>query len=171
MSKRIYICAIEGDYIEYLRRFDDTVTIDATGTRKYVGVLLEVNGHNYYAPLSSPKAKFYRMSDKALDIFKIDGARLGVINLNNMIPVPDLAIIRVNIEDEQDERYKNLLRRQSRVLQSNRVDIKSKATILHSVVNSGTQPRLNQRCSNFSLLEEKCSMYGVVEEITIEQAE
>ena len=169
MSNRIYICGIKGEYIEYLRHFDDTVRIDLTGTRKYIGILFKVNGQKYYAPLASPKKKYYRISDKALDLYKLDGGKLGVINLNNMIPVPDSAVIFINIEDEPNYKYRNLLRDQARIIMSNREVIKNKAKVLYSVVNSGEQPNLNKRCSKFKLLEEKCKIYEVEDEVAATQ--
>lgn len=155
MSNRIYICSINTDYLDYLRQFDDKVSEDKKQNRKFVGVLLEINEKKYYAPLSSPKSKHKSISDKALDIFKIDGGRLGVINLNNMIPVPDTAVIRLDIENEPDEKYKNLLRNQAKIIHSKHDDIKKKAKRLYGIVNSGSQPILNSRCCNYKLLESK----------------
>ena len=139
-----------------------------------MGVLLEINNHNYYAPLSSPKDKFNKISDKALDIYKIDDGKLGVINLNNMIPVPKSEVIRINIDDQEDSRYRSLLRKQARIIMANRDEIKDKSLKLYSVVSSGNHPHINKRCSNFYLLEEKCSEYQnifAVSETIISEAE
>ena len=53
--------------------------------RKYIGVVLTVNGVDYFAPLSSFKEKHRRMQE-GLDFIKIKN--YAVINLNNMFPVP-----------------------------------------------------------------------------------
>ena len=169
MSNKIYICSINNAYLDYLREFDAKVSEDKTHKRKFVGVLLEINEKKYYAPLSSPKPKHIAISDKAPDIFKIDGGRLGVINLNNMIPVPDAAIIRLDIENEPDEKYKNLLRNQAKIIHSNNDNIKKKAKRLYSIVNSGSQPNLNSRCCTYKLLESKCLEYGLPSKGTIEE--
>lgn len=99
------------------------------------------------------------MSNEKIDLYKIDGGKLGVINLNNMIPVPETEIIRFNIDDEPDEKYKILLRKQARKIDRERETIIGKAKLLYSIVNSGEQPNLNKRCSNFRLLEEMCRKY------------
>jgi len=159
MTLDLYLCKIEPEYIEYLRQHDCNIRTDDTGRRKYIGVLLEVNGHKYYAPLSSPKEKYFKMNDKQLDLHKLNKGKLGVINLNNMIPVPDSAVIRFNIEDEPDIKYKNLLRNQAKIIKSEQAIITHKAKTLYSVVNSEKQLNLNKRCSNFKLLEERCCEY------------
>ena len=54
--------------------------------RKYIGVILTVNGMDYFAPLSSFKDKHARMQE-SVDFIKIK--RYAVININNMFQVPD----------------------------------------------------------------------------------
>lgn len=174
MTRKMYLCSIEDRYIEYLRQFDDIVLINKDSKRKYVGVLFQIGTFNYYAPLSSPKPKHLNISDKAPDIFKIGNGKLGVINLNNMIPVPEGEIIRIDIENIDDEKYKNLLRDQARFINSHREKIKKKAMVLYSIVNSNSNPNLNKRCCNYKLLEIKCKEYetdALIEEIatTIEE--
>lgn len=43
---------------------------------------------------------------------RIDNGNLGLLGFNNMIPVPEEAIIYFNIDDEPDLKYAELLRRQ-----------------------------------------------------------
>ncbi|QCX34672.1 type III toxin-antitoxin system ToxN/AbiQ family toxin [Caloramator sp. E03] len=165
MAKKIYLCSIEDKYINYLRKFDEIVLLNKDTKRKYVGVLFQIGNFNYYAPLSSPKPKHLNISDMAPDIFKIDNGKLGVINLNNMIPVPEFEIIRINIEEIEDEKYKNLLRDQARFINKYREKIKKKARVLYSIVNSNSNSNLNKRCCNYKLLEIKCKEYEMVDSI------
>lgn len=53
--------------------------------RKYIGVVLAINGVDYFAPLSSFKEK-HRKMQQGLDFIKVRD--YAVINLNNMFPVP-----------------------------------------------------------------------------------
>lgn len=159
MSNGIYLCSITDDYIEYLRRFDKIVLKNKSGKRKYVGILFEIDDKKYYAPLASPKTKHLKISDNAPDIVKINNGKLGVINLNNMIPVPESEIISFNINDVKDKKYKNLLRDQAKYIKSNRKYIIKKAKRLYSIFNSGKHPIINARCCNFKLLEIKCVEY------------
>ncbi|PAD73076.1 type III toxin-antitoxin system ToxN/AbiQ family toxin [Paenibacillus campinasensis] len=161
MSKTIRICGVQSQYLDYLRNIDPLVSHDPTHRRKFIGVVLEVNGHHYCAPLSSPKPKHRRISNKALDVIKMDDGKLGVINLNNMIPVPDSAIIHIDISTYPDEQYKNLLMNQMRFIRSNEDLIKKKAKRLYQVVNSEKQTKLNERCCKFLLLEDAALSYHV----------
>ena len=79
---RIYI--VKEDYINYLKKFDDNIRDNKNESRPYIGILLEVNGMNYIAPLASPKEKHKSMKNN-IDFFKLENGDLGVINLNNMI--------------------------------------------------------------------------------------
>lgn len=88
MNDKFKIVKIDYQYCDFLRKFDNKVCYNA-GTkqlRPFIGVLFEINEKEYYAPLSSPKAKHKLLKNK-LDLIKIDGGNLGVININNMIPV------------------------------------------------------------------------------------
>lgn len=64
----------------------------------HVGILLTVNGCHYYVPISSAKPKHQRMSN-SLDFHKLQDTDTGylyaVLNLNNMIPVPDSCIAQL----------------------------------------------------------------------------
>ena len=53
--------------------------------RKYIGIILNINNMDYFAPLSSFKIKHNKMKEK-LDFIKIKN--YAVINLNCMFPVP-----------------------------------------------------------------------------------
>ena len=92
--------------------FPDTLpifSITNTGQsneRKYIGVILTVNGMDYFEPLSSFKDKHSRM-EESVDFIKVK--RYAVININNMFPVPDGLATYVDISKEKNERYRSLL--------------------------------------------------------------
>lgn len=54
--------------------------------RKYVGIVLEINNFQYFAPLTSFKSKHKRLAN-SVDFLKIDS--IAAINLNLMFPVPE----------------------------------------------------------------------------------
>ena len=62
--------------------------------RPFVGPLI-FNGVTYYAPLCSPKEKHKNMNDK-IDVIKIKNGTLGVVNINNMVPVPMQYMLKIN---------------------------------------------------------------------------
>ena len=79
-------------FVKYLKSFDNKVeNIDYQNNLKpFIGIIINVNNFNYYVPISSPKKKHYKMKE-GIDFIKIKHKDkiLGVLNLNNMIPVLD----------------------------------------------------------------------------------
>lgn len=127
---RIYI--VKEDYINYLKKFDDNIRDNKNESRPYIGILLEVNGMNYIAPLASPKEKHKSMKNN-IDFFKLENGDLGVINLNNMIPVYKENIVEYNFEERHNRKYSILLRKQIRFINKNEDVIKNKANKLYII--------------------------------------
>ena len=44
------------------------------------------------------------------DFLKIDGGKLGGINLNNMIPIPSSFLEKIEIDKIEDKKYKEIYR-------------------------------------------------------------
>lgn len=106
---------ISSNYIEYMRQFEpkiqDNYSDGKSNQKPYIGVVFEIGKFQYFAPLTSPKAKFEHISDSSPAIFKIRHSTrlLGIVSLNNMLPVLHSALTPV-IFNELDEHYRNLLR-------------------------------------------------------------
>ena len=119
LSKLILI-RIDEEYISYLRKYDSKVQINSSVLHKdnkpFVGVLFEINNLKYFVPISSNKKdklsrmfnKYVETGKKPIDMFFIEETYnderklLSVLNLNNMIPVCDRAIINYNISQDKD---------------------------------------------------------------------
>ena len=118
----IDVYEVKDSYIEYLRntkgfnRVYDPKILVRTHARKYIGIILTINGFKYFAPFSSPKETDFNADGSVrksiLSILRmvknnpkrIDSKELlGTITINNMIPVPDTEIIKY------DAVYKNLV--------------------------------------------------------------
>ena len=88
LEDKIWFYEVTDDYIEYLKLYDRKVTSskiqDRNHSRKYIGILLTINEHQYLAPLSSYKEK-HNLMKESVDFLKVKD--YAVINLNNMIPV------------------------------------------------------------------------------------
>jgi len=106
---RLYF--IKDEYIDYLRKVEPKVPNNKHERRPFVGIVLSVNGMDYYVPLSSPKCKHKKMKNSK-DFRKINGGVYGAINFNNMLPVVKEALIYFNIQNIQDSKYRNLLQKQ-----------------------------------------------------------
>ena len=125
--------------------------------RKYIGVVLKVNGFNYFAPLSSYKPKHERMKE-SLDFLKIKD--YAVINLNNMFSVPDGVYYYVEINKETDPQYRALLLAEYRFMKSRQDKIRKNAELVYNhKVKNGMSTPLAKRCNDFLLLENLCASY------------
>lgn len=71
----------------------------------------------YYAPFTSPKPKHKKIKN-GKDFRKINHGIYGAINFNNMIPVIDETLIKIDIDGIQDEKYKNPLKNQFSAIQT-----------------------------------------------------
>lgn len=128
-----------------------------------------MNSKDYVVPLSSPKPKHRTMRNQS-DFIKIDGGNLGVININNMIPVrnqfnimklKDIAAL-LNSADPRDVRYGNLLNSQLSFINQvqNRNLIRTRAeTLYQKYIDNSLIPRIKNRCVNFPELEKELDTY------------
>lgn len=125
--------------------------------RKYIGVVLSVNGTDYFAPLSSFKDKHSRMQE-SVDFLKIK--RYAVININNMFPVPKGLATYVNISQEKNDKYRSLLLAEYRAIKPMEEKIRKNAQVVYKHrMEHGDTTSLGRRCNDFLLLEAACNKY------------
>ena len=157
--KRLKIYFISDDYINYLRKFDKKVAYNKRHNRPYVGVVFTYNSFIYFAPLSSPKPKHLIMKENMVDVFKIDKGKLGIINLNNMIPCPS-SVLTEAIKIVKDEKYKSLLENQLTYINANKeILYKKTSNFQKNYRKMYLRENVMKRCCNFPLLEEICIKY------------
>jgi protein AbiQ len=137
----------------------------------HVGVLTEIGDSRFYVPLSSPKAKHAAMKN-SLDFQKLadgEGNLYAVININNMIPVPDGCIQKLKYNEiqcfrdfktEKDKTdYIYLLQKEKMILDALSETIQDKARKLYTKVSLNPTSSLAMRCCDFKLLLEKAVEY------------
>lgn len=127
-------------------------------TRKYIGVILIVNGLEYFAPLSSFKPKHKTMKP-GVDFLKI--GTYAVINLNNMFPVPKGHYTYVDIRSIRDLQYRKLVESEYRIIRSMQDKIlkNAKEVYKHKCENEN-KTALAKRCNDFKALEKICVQYN-----------
>ncbi len=155
------ICLVKEEYCRYLYNYDKKVAFNsgAKSGRPFIGILICVNYKNYFAPLTSPKQKHLKMKE-GQDFIKIKKGELGGINLNNMIPIPESCLIKINIKEIADIKYRELLKEQKEWCNSNiRLILKKSVNLYRSIVFNNATDKLKERCCDFKLLEEKCYEY------------
>lgn len=165
MYEKLLIVKVDSKYCNYLRMFDNKVSYNAGNKelRPFIGVLFMIGKCEYFAPLSSPKLK-HKTLKNTLDLLKIDDGKLGVINLNNMIPVTNKNYKEFNLQkktDSIDEMSRIvLLNNQLRWLTSNNQKIRKKSKMLYNLYKNNKLPtNVKDRCCNYILLEKKCKEY------------
>mgnify|MGYP004675077973 CR=1 FL=1 len=162
----LVLVRLNSEYCDYLRKFDDKVPYNYSQKklRPYVGVLFKVKDFYYFAPLTSPKKKHKTMR-ATIDFLKIDNGDMGAINFNNMVPVFENNIIRVDLDktgiSKSEEKYNIMLKEQLYWLNRNNAKVTKRSKTIYLMYNNGKlSPNIRKRCCNFKLLEEKCLEYN-----------
>lgn len=152
---------VNDEYVEFLWNIDKKVYYNKSEEhqRPYIGVVLEVNNHLYLAPLTSYKSKqddfkssdprFYKIHEKGNALNK-----LGVIALNNMVPVHDGVIWKIDFSS-QEIPYQRMLKLQRAFITPHGEEIKSRAAKLYRLIVEKKHEYYSQTCCDFSLLESK----------------
>lgn len=159
MNLKLY--EVNPKYIDYLSPYEPRLFHNKQegqyNERKYIGIVLSVNGMNYFAPLSSFKLKHANMMER-LDFVKI--GNYAVININNMFPVPEREYTYVKISEVKDLQYRKLLLAEYRIIKrlQDKIRYNAKEVYKHKR-NKGDTTSLAKRCNDFALLEEKCKEY------------
>lgn len=155
---------LKDDYIQFLRTFDTKVAENKHESRPYVGVVFQIGAIKYYAPFTSPKPKHQRMKN-GKDFRKINQGIYGAINFNNMIPVPNSALLLKDIDNEPDQQYKRLLQNQYNAIKADRCAIQKTAENLRNLIFTPNDKlgeydkQVKARCCDLILLESVYSNY------------
>lgn len=170
---QLNLYSISDEYVKYLRRFDNRVYSNKEKTRKhtrkYIGTVLNINGFNYYIPLSSPKDNDYydkertKIRKSIIPIIRVTESKQngilkldGTLRVSNMIPVPITEIIPYLISEEKDEKYRDLILAEIRFIRKNTKLIVKYANILYKQKDKNQDIPYIKNTLDFKLLEEKC---------------
>ena len=147
--KEFKLYSISDEYVEWLREDFPNVysnKVNArTHTRKYLGVVLQIDRYNYYIPMSSPKNSDYQIAGKDKVIRKsiIPIIRIvvknaagkkelkGTLRISHMIPVPASELELYDLENEEDSNYKDLVQNEMIFIRKNREKIMNNAKLLY----------------------------------------
>ena len=164
-SNKLFLYHVDMKYIRDLAKADDNVMSVSPQVNKearpFVGVVIIHDDVAYCIPLSSPKEKHRSMKNDK-DFSKIvdrKGKLIGVLNFNNMIPVFEDVLHRIDVkvrvsDDPGTKAYKGLLNDQLDWCNANREAIERKADKLYALLSrkEGNYV-LRKRCCDFSKLE------------------
>lgn len=134
--KKLYLYYIDDNYLRYLSSIDNEVYYDVSyiqNKKPFVGIVLNVNGIKYFAPLTSSKQKhtsWKMISDKGVLIYEIANNSnlskngvffkkdtnlyhlLGVLDYKKMIPVKKGLYSKIDVNNISDHDYRNLLQKE-----------------------------------------------------------
>lgn len=145
---------VDEDYVKFLQTIDGkipNIKYSSSNNDKFVcGVVLTINGHNYYAPISH----FATKQRTTLQI--IDNNRpIATIRFSFMFPALDSVLSKKDFSAirKSDAKYADLLNAEYQFCKSNYDNIIKKAL---SVYNIGCNKNhvLNYNCCDFKKLEE-----------------
>ena len=151
---------VDATYINYLLQTDARVPhIDYSATSPHdkflCGIVLTVNGHDYFAPISS----FTVPQRTNVLIRNAQGRVLASIRLSFMIPIPPGVASLKNIDAEQSQSYKFLLNNELRFCNRNADYIRQRAKIVYEAVTAKRIPLMIKNCCDFKALETACAEY------------
>jgi protein AbiQ len=161
---KITFCRIKIEYIKYLWSYDNKVQYNEkepevyTEQRPYIGIVLVIDGLQYFAPLEHPRVSHQTLKPNP-HILKINEGRHGLIAFNNMIPVNNSELVSFNFENECNQNYKNILKSQFIFCSKNKIKINDHAKATYNKVVIDKNPFFISVCCDFKLLEEKCNQY------------
>ena len=176
--KELKIYSVSDAYIEYLRKHNPNVYSNKVGsrthTRKYVGVVIEMAGYQYYIPMSSPKDTDYQVAGKGKVIRKsiVPIIRMvvknskgekelkGTLRISHMIPVPESELELFDLDNETDEMYKDLVQNEVVFIRKHREKIITNAKLLYKQkkVNDSTAGYVKSAL-DYAVLEKLCDDY------------
>lgn len=119
---------VETPYVDYLRTVDLKVlqNKEVDHQRPYLGIVFTFNNIKYLIPLCSSRGRFLTNKQQYHKI--LDGADfIAVLKFNNMIPVKDSVIAKIDFNQVTDVPYKILLQKEYQFIKTNKTIIFEKA--------------------------------------------
>jgi protein AbiQ len=154
---------VSDEYITYLRTIDGNVPHNYSSGRAFIGVVLTISEHKYLAPLTSYKPKQDNYDSSSPTLFKLHERtdplnKLGMIQLNNMIPVLDSEISLLDIESQRLN-YKRMLYKQYEFIKINAHEIQKRAEHIYMLVVIKETHFFKRISCNFKLLEDSYQLF------------
>lgn len=170
--------SVSDAYIEYLRKKYPNVYSNKMDkrihTRKYLGVIICVDEYKYYIPLSSPKETDYQIAgtEKVIKKSIVPIVRIvvknskgekelkGTLRISHMVPVPESELELYDLENEQDEAYKDLVQKEIVFIRKNREKIIANANLLYKQkTENDVTAGYVKSALEYKMLERMCDEY------------
>ncbi len=153
---KVSICYVKSDYLKYIRKFD--IRIPVKTNRKFIGLVIFINGMQYVVPLTS-KSTFERIDKgkkKRSPLVTTNLKNVADILHNNMFPVPMKELEKINDISFEKDSYLNY---EYRLIRKKWATINLKSMNIYRN-RYDEQNRdyyfLKRICCDFKKLEEEC---------------
>ena len=147
---------VDKEYVKFLQRHEGKIpNISYDTNDKFVcGVLFDINGMKYFAPISS----FTKQQKTNVLIKSASGKIISSVRLSFMFPIPE-QLVRVKDFSKEEYRYKRLLMEELDFCNKNSHKIVKKALYIYKTVKNGSDALLKKICCDFDRLESVFSQY------------
>lgn len=173
--------SVTDEYVEWLRGKNPNIYSNKMDTRihtrKYLGVVLQIDKYSYYIPMSSPKESDYQIAGDSKVIKKsitpiiriVVKNSLGIkelkgtLRISHMIPVPDSELMLYDIVNERDDAYKDLVQNEMIFIRKNKDKIASNAKLMYKqkIENDETAGYV-KTALDYRTLEKLCDSFVVL---------
>lgn len=143
-------------YVKFLQKHEGKIpNISYETNDKFLcGVLFDINGMKYFAPISS----FTKPQKTNVLIKSASGKIISSVRLSFMFPIPD-QLVRVKDFSQEEYRYKRLLMEELDFCNKNSHKIMKKALYIYQTVKYGSDALLKKNCCDFDRLESVYTQY------------
>jgi len=148
---------VDYDYIKHLKEVDDKVPDIKYGENDkfFCGVVTEVNGFKYFAPITS----FVGKQQTNLLIYNSKNEKIASIRFCFMIPVDEKYLKVKSIKQVSNEFYKKLLSTELSFCRKNKTRIQNAAKRVYAYGTNPNHPQYDN-CCNFKELETRAEKYN-----------
>jgi len=148
---------VDNTYANYLRSIEPKIpNIRYANNDKFLcGIVLEVNGFKYYAPISS-----FKINQLTNILIYHNQKAISSIRFSYMFPCPDDVLAVKDFSLIADSKYRNLLIDEYNYCVGKEKEIVAKANYIYKRYLSGHDTLLLKNCCNFPLLEAACMKYS-----------
>jgi protein AbiQ len=145
---------VDQDYLNFLKRIDSKVPdVNQNGNSKfYCGVVLEINGYHYFAPISS-----FTQQQQTNIVITHKNIALSSIRFCFMVPVPPYLLTEMDFTT-LESKYRGLVIKEYDFCTDNEADIRAKAQKIYSLAQYRSSFVGNQ-CCDFRQLEQAMNQY------------
>lgn len=163
--KELLFYTIDKNYIKYLSKFENNVSYnkeDFGHSRPYLGIVLKIEGYEYFAPLYSYKDHYkkYKNNPSFFVVYDKGKKPLAIIKFSAMIPVPcNIKVTSLLDFNKEEKKYQDLISAEYRYINSNKEEIYKRANKMYIAVTKHKRNFLKTIACNFKLLEMQSEKY------------